>query len=57
MSDALVIAIVTAAANAAVTWGVIRTELKVIRAAVNAAHARLDKINAPAAGGAAVPEL
>lgn len=57
MSDAILIAVLTAAVNGAVTWGVVRSQLRLMRHAINAAHKRLDLIDAPAAGGDAVPEL
>lgn len=36
--------VLTAIANGAVTWGVIRTELKYLRRDVDHAHRRLDDI-------------
>jgi len=49
MTDVIMIAIITAAINGAVTWGVVRTELKYHRRDIDAAHKRLDNIGAPAA--------
>lgn len=45
----------TAVVNVAVTLAVIRLELRHMREAINAAHRRLDKINAPPAGGDVLP--
>ena len=44
------VALLPAIVSGAVTWGIIKTELRYLRRDVNAAHRRLDKINAPAAG-------
>lgn len=42
--------ILPAIASGGVTYGIIKTELRYLRRDVNAAHRRLDRINAPAAG-------
>lgn len=42
MSDVVLIAIGSALLNAAVVWGVVRTELKYLRRDVDHAHERLD---------------
>lgn len=42
----------TALVNVAVTIAVVRVELRYLRRDVDAAHRRLDRINAPAAGSA-----
>jgi hypothetical protein len=44
MSDTVLIAALTIAVNAAVTWGVLRTELKYLRRDVDHAHKRIDGI-------------
>ena len=41
--------ILPALLSGAVTWGVLKTELRYLRRDIDAAHRRLDKINAPAA--------
>ena len=40
--ETLLLVVGTAALNGAVTWGVIRTEMKYLRRDVNHAHKRLD---------------
>ncbi len=49
MGEAALIALATAAVNGAVTWGVVSTKLEWLRRDVDAAHARLDQLNAPPA--------
>ena len=44
MNEALLIAVVTAVLNGAVTWGVISTKLAWLRRDVDLAHARIDKL-------------
>lgn len=39
-----------------ITWGVLKSEMRYWRRAINAAHARLDKMGAPPAGGDWLPE-
>lgn len=55
--NALLVAGLTAGASGLVTWGVVKSQIQMLRHSINAAHRRLDKINAPAAGGEAIPEL
>lgn len=45
----LLIALGTAVINGAVTWGVVSTKLEWLRRDVDAAHSRLDQLNAPPA--------
>ncbi len=47
--DAFWVAAVTALLNGAVTWGVVSVKLEWLRRDVDAAHDRLDQINAPPA--------
>lgn len=49
MTETVWIVIVSAFTNAAVVWGVVRTELKYHRRDIDAAHKRLDSLGAPAA--------
>lgn len=55
-SEALQIAALTALANGAVTWGVMKMQFRLLRHQINAAHRRLDKLGAPPAGMDAIPE-
>lgn len=48
LTEALVVAFITAGVNGAVTWGVVSTKLQWLRRDVDAAHARLDALGAPA---------
>ena len=45
MSEALLIALVTAVLNGAVTWGIISTKLQWLRRDVDLAHQRLDNLH------------
>lgn len=56
MSEGVLIALVTAAASFIGSWAAMRVQLRTMRHQINAAHRRLDKINAPAAGMDAIPE-
>lgn len=47
--EAVMIAVATALINGAVTWGVVSVKLEWLRRDVDAAHARLDQMNAPPA--------
>ena len=44
MSEAFQIALLTAAINAAVTWGIISTKLEWLRRDVDLAHQRIDAL-------------
>jgi hypothetical protein len=48
-TDALLIALVTGAGSGLMAWGALRLELRYMKREINAAHRRLDKINAPPA--------
>lgn len=43
----LIIIVVTALVNGAVTWGVVRTELRMLRRDVDRAHRRLNLLGVP----------
>ena len=45
-------ALLPALASSGVTYGIIKTELRYLRRDVDAAHRRLDAIDAPASGAA-----
>ncbi len=47
LSETLVIALVTALVNGAITWGVVSTKLEWLRADVDRANRRLDALGAP----------
>lgn len=42
--EAVIVALLTAAINGAVTWGVVSTKLDWLRRDVDLAHSRLDKL-------------
>jgi hypothetical protein len=45
----LLIALVTGAGSGLMAWAALRVDLRYVKREVNAAHRRLDKINAPPA--------
>ena len=49
LTDSLLIALVTGAGSGLMAWGALRLELRYMKREINAAHRRLDKINAPPA--------
>lgn len=44
MTETAIIVMITSAVQAAVTWGIVRTELRWLRADVDHAHKRLDDL-------------
>lgn len=56
MSDSVILAIITAALSFAGSWAAVKVELRSMRHSINAAHRRLDRMNAPAAGVDALPD-
>ena len=58
MDSTLLLGLLAAIVNGAAVWGwyILRQELGYMRRAINAAHRRLDMVQAPPAGGNWLPD-